>query len=618
MDTPIAHLDQEFDYAVPDAMEGIRAGVRVKVPLAGRQATGWVTEVGNATGHAGRLSEIARLVSPLPVLAPEVLALCREVAAATAGTVADVIRLAVPPRHARVEEAADLTALPVTAPLGPVAGWPRYIGGEALLRHLRAGANPRAVWTALPGVAGEHPAWMLELHAPIAATLASGRRVLVVVPTTREAERLAAVLAPLGTVVLQHGELKPAARYRAFLTALAGRASIVVGTRSAAFAPVPQLGLAVVWDPDDDALAELHAPYPTALTVVAHRRGCAVVIGAHNRPVRAQQAIDDGWAVAVAAPRAAVRERAPLVQVPDEGDLRGDRARLPALAFRVLREALEVGPVLVHVPLAGYLRSVRCAQCRSAVRCRHCGGPLTLGPTGAASCGWCGRTQSVRCPACGSTRLSAFAVGSERTSDEVARAFPGFPVVLSNGRVGVTAQLDARPRLVIATPGAEPVAAGGYAAGLVMDAARATARPQTDAAAVALQRWLRALSLLRPRARALVLGGAEPGVAGAIVRWDPAGHAARDLAERAALHFSPAWRVAQLSGPHRDLEDVARVLRSLTIPGLEVLGPVEDTLIARVPRQQGRELTAWLRALQRERSARKDAVVRIHIDPTTL
>lgn len=632
VDTPIAHLDQEFDYLVPAGMEGVAAGVRVMVPLAGRQTPAWVTQVRGTTDFAGRLSSLQRLISPVPVLTPEVLQLCRDVAAATAGTVPDVIRLAVPARHARVEQAADLTPVPLApAPdagedVGDGAeqlpGWEHYTGGPALLRHLRAGSNPRAVWTALPGVVQGPEAvqgqgrWELELRAPVAATLASGRRVLVVVPTTRDAERLGELLRPLGPVVVTHGELKPPDRYRAFLSALTGRASIVVGTRSAAFAPVPQLGLVAIWDPDDENLTERRAPYPSALTVVAHRRDCAVLIGAHNRPVRAQQAIQDGWAVAIAAPRAVVRQHAPRVSVPDEGELRGETARLPSLAFRTVRAALTEGPVLVHVPLAGYLRAVRCATCRAAVRCRHCGGALRLGP--AVSCGWCGRPQAVSCPECGSTRLAAFSVGSERTSEEVARAFPGVPVVLSNGRVGVTSRVDSRPSLVIATPGAEPIPSDGYAAGLILDAALATARPELDAAALALQRWLHALALLRPQAPALVLGGAESAVAGALVRWDPAGHAVRELEERAGLHFPPAWRLARITGEQADLAAVAAALTSTRLAGLQTLGPVEGALIVRVPRELGRALMAALRTIQRERSARKDGVVHVHIDPATI
>lgn len=619
LDTPVPHLDQEFDYSIPEELVGVAPGVRVTVPLAGRLVGGWVTEVRTSTTHPGRLSPIRRLVSPVPVLTPEVLQLCRDVARANAGTLPDVLRLAVPARQARIETAADLTPRPVAPIPAPVSGWEEYTGGPALLRHLREGSSPRAVWTALPGVAGGLPAWIAELRTAVAATLASGRRALVVVPTTREVDQVHGELATVAPAVRYHGDLTPAARYRAFLAILAGHVDIVVGTRSAAFAPVPDLGLVALWDPDDDNLREQHAPYPTSLGVVSHRRSCALLVGSYSRSVITQQLIVDGWAQPLGAARAVVRERAPRVEAPDTGDLRGEALRLPSAAFQLVRQALESGPVLIHVPLAGYLRSIRCANCQGQVRCRHCGGPLALGHAGAVSCGWCGRHQVVTCPACGSGRLSAFSVGSERTSEEIARAFPGVRVVLSTARTGITASVDSRPALVIATPGSEPVPEGGYAAALILDAAVATARTALDTGSVALDRWLTALALVRGAAaggRAMILGNPDPAVAQACVRWDPAGFAQRELDERGELHFPPVWRLAKLDGATAALTAVARELAGT--PHLELLGPVDGHLIARVPRAAGRDLLGRLRAIQVERSARKEEVVRVHVDPSDL
>lgn len=621
LDTPVPHLDQEFDYRIPDDLDGVAPGVRVTVPLAGRQVGGWVVEVATRTSHSGRLSPLGRLVSPVPVLTPEVLQLCRDVARSFAGSVPDVLRLAVPARQARIEAAADLTPRAVATVEAPTGGWEEYIGGSALLRHLGEGSSPRAIWTALPGVTGARPAWMQDLRSAVAATLASRRRVLVVVPTIREVEQVHAVLGLLAPAVQYHGDLKPAARYRAFLAILAGHVDIVVGTRSAAFAPVPDLGLAVLWDPDDDHLTEQRAPYPTALGVVAHRRSCAILIGGLGRGVVAQQLIADGWALPVGAGRATVRERAPRVEAPDHGDLRGESTRLPSAAFRLVREGLERGPVLVHVPRAGYLRSVRCAGCQEVVRCRHCGGPLDILPTGGVRCGWCGRNQVVTCPSCGSGRLAAFSVGSERTTDEIARAFPGVRVVLSNARVGITATVEDHPALAIATPGSEPIAEGGYAAALILDAAVATARPELDTGVVALDRWLTALSLVRPAAsggRAMILGNPDPAVSQACVRWDPAGFAQRELEERADLRFPPAWRLVRFTAGTAALGRVAADLERAALPRLELLGPVEGRLLARVPRQHGRDLLARVRALQVERSGRKEEVVRVRVDPSDL
>ena len=79
-------------------------------------------------------------------------------------------------------------------------------------------------------------------------------------------------------------------------------------------------------------------------------------------------------------------------------------------------------------------------------------------------------------------------VGSTRTGEELGRAFPGVPVVVSGAREdhGVIAAVDSCPRLVVATPGAEPVAEGGYRAVLLLDGAALSSRPQLGAACQAL------------------------------------------------------------------------------------------------------------------------------------
>ncbi|MDP9416473.1 MAG: hypothetical protein M3P48_01220, partial [Actinomycetota bacterium] len=106
VDVPLAHLDRPFDYLVPESLSGpAQPGVRVRVRFAGQEHDGFVLERVEASEHTGRLERIRRVVSPVPVLAPEIAELAREVADRYAGTAADVLRLAVPPRHAAAERA---------------------------------------------------------------------------------------------------------------------------------------------------------------------------------------------------------------------------------------------------------------------------------------------------------------------------------------------------------------------------------------------------------------------------------------------------------------------------------------------------------------------------------
>ncbi|MBA3745566.1 MAG: primosome assembly protein PriA, partial [Sporichthya sp.] len=103
VDVPFPHLDRIFDYLVPAALDAAAIpGARVRVRFAGQLVDGFVLARTGGSEHTGRLARLQKVVSAEPVLSPEVAELARAVANRYAGTVADVLRLAVPPRHARV------------------------------------------------------------------------------------------------------------------------------------------------------------------------------------------------------------------------------------------------------------------------------------------------------------------------------------------------------------------------------------------------------------------------------------------------------------------------------------------------------------------------------------
>ncbi|MBB0247446.1 primosome assembly protein PriA, partial [Streptomyces alkaliphilus] len=112
VDKGLVHLDRYFDYAVPASMaETALPGVRVRIRFGagerggrregGRLVDGFVVERLTESDFPGRLAPLARVLSPEPVLRPDLLELCRAVADRYAGSLADVVQLAVPPRMAR-------------------------------------------------------------------------------------------------------------------------------------------------------------------------------------------------------------------------------------------------------------------------------------------------------------------------------------------------------------------------------------------------------------------------------------------------------------------------------------------------------------------------------------
>ena len=641
VDISLAHLDRPFDYLVPASMDADAVlGCRVRVRFAGQLVDGFLLERAQTSEHQGRLARLERVISPEPVLTPEIFGLARAVATRYAGTLADVLRLAIPPRHATAERGAAQpgaaqpgAAQPGAAQSGerpePDSGsWARYSAGEAFLAALAEGRPVRAAWSALPG-----PGWPAEIAAAAATTAAAGRGVVIVLPDARDLARVDEALAIVPHVCLT-ADLGPAERYRRWLAALRGEVRVVAGTRAAMFAPVCHLGLVVLWDDGDDLHAEPRAPYPNAREVLAlraHRAGAAALIGGFARTAELTQLVEAGWARPLAGRQDTLRQAAPRVRAaPDEAELARDAAamtaRLPSLALRTARGALAEGPVLVQVPRRGYLAAIACGRCRAQARCAACGGPLQIGGSGEVpGCRWCGALAADwSCPRCGSDRLRALVTGAARTAEELGRAFPGVPVRTSGGQ-HVLATVPDSPALVIATPGAEPVAPRAYAAALLLDGWALLGRPSLRAAEEAVRRWLNAAALVRPGGQVVVLAEAALPAVQALIRWDPVHFAERELAERAELGFPPAVRMAAVSGTSAAVAELLSVA-SLP-PGAEVLGPVpvelaagdadpQERALIRVPRSAGAALAQALHAAQAVRSARKDGGgVRVQLDP---
>ncbi|OBH49787.1 primosome assembly protein PriA [Mycobacterium mantenii] len=644
----VPHLDREFDYLVSaEQSDDAQPGVRVRVRFHGRLVDGFVLERRNDTDHPGKLGWLDRVVSTEPVLTPEIRRLVDAVAAHYAGTRPDVLRLAVPARHARVEREPPAGRDPVIP--GPVdpSGWDAYGRGAQFLAALAESRAARAVWQALPG-----GSWTDRFTDAAAQTVRTGRSVLAIVPDQRDLDALwhaATARIDEAAVVALSAGLGPAARYRRWLAALRGSARLVIGTRSAVFAPLSDLGLVMVWADADDSLAEPRAPYPHAREVAmlrAHQARCAALIGGYARTAEAHALVRSGWAHDIVAARPVVRARTPRVIAlddtgyADERDPAARTARLPSIALRAARSALQAeAPVLVQVPRRGYVPALACARCRTIARCRHCTGPLSLQEGGAALlCRWCGRVDPTRrCARCGSDAVRAVVVGARRTAEELGRAFPGTAVITSSGD-GVVPEVAAGPALVVATPGAEPQACGGYGAALLLDTWALLGRQDLRAAEDALWRWMSAAALVRARGDGgvvMVVAESSLPTVQSLIRWDPVGHAEAEVSARAEVGLPPSVHMAAIDGTAgavAALLDEARLSDQESLQA-DLLGPVDlppgvrrpagtpagapvTRMLVRVPRQQGLAAASALRRGVGVLSARQThEPARVQIDP---
>ena len=613
IESRLPHLGRTFTYSVPPRWDDrVSPGVRVRVRVGKQLLEGFVESDNPA--YAGSVSPIQSVVSSVPVLSEQVLELCRAVATHYAGSVADVVRLAVPPRVANVEEG-YAPARPVTVPQPPSGTGP---ADHPLVAAAAAGRPVRGAWSAPAG-----PAAPAQIAAAAVRVAAAGRGVILVVPDGRDVDRFAAELRALAgpAVAVLRADDAPGRRYAEFLSVLSGRTPIVIGTRAAAFAPVVRLGLLILWDDGDPSLAEQRAPYPHAREVLAlrsHTQPCALLLAGHARTPEVQRWIDDGWLQDISDIGELRRQRPATFSTVDRVRSPFDPARrLPASMVAALREGLTTGPVLVQVARTGYVPLTACAQCRELAECIRCGGPLSLGDRAETVCRRCENRDPFRCPHCGNTRLRAVRLGARRTSEELGRMFPGVRIVQSTGEHPVD-RVAGDPVIVVSTPGVEPMAQ--YAAAAFPDAQEDLWRMGVQAREDAARRWFNAAAMVSPGGPVALAADPADDVVQALIRWDP-GHAARsELERRREAGLPPARQIAQVDGRSEDLADLQHLLGgdgTVEILGPRPLGPTTSRLLIGAPdfaalRDRIRQ---WVLA---RAAAHRGSPVRVQIDPPNL
>jgi primosomal protein N' (replication factor Y) len=609
IDSPLPQLDRLFDYAIPAELIATAVpGVRVRVPLrsAGRVADGYIVELGAPGDYSGALSQLESVVSPIPVLSAEVWTLARRASERAAGNASDIVRLAVPTRQVRVEKAylaaEERVPLPALSAPAPVAGYAAEVIEEAIATGGRLAVD------ALPGVSEASEGrwvgnWAITMAAAAASALARGKSAILAVPDYRDQEQLEAALAaalpPQHVVHLDARQSNPD-RYRAFLRCLSGNPLVIVGNRSVIYAPAANLGLIAIWDDGDPLHSEPLSPYVhsrDAALLRQEQQGSALVLLGHSRSTEVERLVEIGWLASISPVPAVLPRVIPTAQQ-SSNDRLAAQARIPSAAWREARTALETGPVLVQVARPGYAPRLACADCRQSARCQVCEGPLLQkSARSTPACAWCGALAAAwACSNCEGTTLRLIGSGATRTAEDLGRAFPGVRVIIADGERGIL-HVGPEPALVIATRGAEPIAAGGYRAVLLLDGEALVARESLRVGEDCLRSWSNAAALAAHRAP-VVLVGVGGALASALTTWRQADYARSEVADRRTLRFPPAVRVATVSG---SLEAVAAAVAALPGEASDLLGPVDIgeglvRTIARFDYARGSEVAAALRA----------------------
>ncbi|MGH7727686.1 MAG: replication restart helicase PriA, partial [Vulcanimicrobiaceae bacterium] len=293
----------------------------------------------------------------------------------------------------------------------------------------------------------------------IARALARGARAVVLVPeialTPQTAHRFESVFG--ARVAVLHSGLSERERIAAWYAASSGAIDVVVGARSAVFAPLRNLRLIVVDEAHERTYKQENAPRYHAVEIARERMrrsGGALVLGSATPPLEAYAAAREGRIAHLRLERRATRQPLPRVEIVDlavEFE-RGNRRIFSARLVDALATRLERGEQsILFVNRRGSARFALCRSCGTVPHCERCSSALAVHrEEGLLRCHLCDRRRPLpeRCPHCGSTAFREFGAGTERVVAEVAALFPRARVVRLDSdaatRVGDHARILAR------------------------------------------------------------------------------------------------------------------------------------------------------------------------------
>ncbi|PLS30045.1 primosome assembly protein PriA [Bifidobacterium margollesii] len=607
IDVQATHLGRTFDYLVDEkSSEAAQPGVRVRVRFGHKLLDGFIWErAEHSDTPSSSLRFLERVISPRVVLSKRMREDVTRIADMFGGTVANILRVAVPPRSAKVDReyvagdkslkrrSEELSAMLADPDL---KGFARIESSYAGARELRDALNSKTyanvVWDNLPGPR----LWAKDLAWAVAHALMIGRSAVVVLPDMRHVADMARSLAAYGLkpfapsaagngvwsgdVATLEASMPPELRYRSYMAVATGAVRCVIGVRAAMYAPVEGPALFAIVDDSAYQNADGLMPYANARDVLqlrAGEHGGVFIAAGHARsPLSQWQVEHERHAIQLHALSAVAKDATPWTRWLNREELSrladpAIGARVPHTAVSVINRALKTGPVLLSVPYRGSGTVLACAKCRRQARCSRCAGPLLQMPDSAAQCRWCGYAAvHWTCRECGCDRMRAVRVDAEGTLRELQGLFHGVPIMVStpNQPRGIIEDVAGKPQIVIATPGAEPrvvpmrPAPGGEAAGLsstyqavvILDAWTSLYALGIDARIDALTAWMRAAALCAPRTRGgqvLLVGEADPALAHSLVVWDPRILAAREVEEREETVLPPTVGAASVWGDRR-------------------------------------------------------------------
>lgn len=592
VDASVYHLDTSFSYSIPGNLsKGIHLGSIVSVPFHGREVLGVV--IGLDSALTPGLKSISKVIGAVPLLSEPIIELIKSASLRYAAHPFDLIRSAIPDRVAGVEKNL-LVQLPDN----------QRIPRKTFQQFLQ-----------LPPARSRS-----ELMARKIKELAKTGGVLVVLPDSREVKNLYDELRLLSiTPSVLDSQLAKADQYRNFLDIRLGRESVVIGTRSAIFAPVVNLRSLVLYNEGSEHLYERRSPGWNARDIALLRRQnefLDIFFIGYSPSSEVARFIDEKWVE--------FKKVKSSLKVTTFSQIHGEL--LPSKALSLVKKSVNEGPVLFLVPTKGYAQAIRCAKCRTISRCECGGAHVKSSQSSPITCSHCSKASlQWQCVWCNHLVPSLQSRGIDRHSHELGLLLPGVVIHSSSSDHRIDGYISSGA--VIATPGMAPISEKGYAAVVILEGDRFLDQADMRASERVREIFFAHAALGRSGSPIVLIQDESHIIATALSTWNPMIAMRRDLEERKSLGLPPYARIAHLT---MDVSEIARLKSALTAAHDEgrlplttkILGPIpsgeKSSLILSVDVAEGESLISTVHEFMRRRSASRKPLPALRIDPYSL
>lgn len=598
VDTGVFHLDQPYDYFVPQELSQIaQVGVRVQVPFNGREVEAIILERLEKSTISGAIKTITKVISIHSVATKASIKLVELVAQRWIANPFDIAKAAIPARVASIDKK-NFDELHYIESSRKTRGIHAFIAFDPII--------PAPV----------------QLGALASRALQSGS-VLIIAPDESDIDAICEDLEERELPFIRLDSSQPrSTRYENYLRAMRIKKMIVIGAHGAVFTPVPDLSTVIVFKENSHEHYEKRNPGWNVRDIVSMRRSLENI-----------DLIFTGYVPSLELSTLIDGKRLTYINHSHRLNIKSfssdDGTLLPGKIFSDIRKALTKGPVLFLAPRRGYGNALLCAHCRNLAIC-SCGARLIVSSRGAApSCMICNSSYpDWSCLFCKGRKQYLAGRGIERAAEEISRAFTGYPLILSFGDVIKTRIEPAPPSLVLSTPGATPTVEGGYAAIVVLDGLRFFSHPDLRAQERARELFFETSAMLHPKGVALLCIDQSHPIVSSLIRWNPGAMIRSELVERVETALPPSVTSFVITGPAGEFSTLTagirkamsdkRLSESVKIYGPKELADSQAKLVMYCHTQDTNSVTTFLHELARRRSIAKKEYLSIRINPYSL